>query len=157
METSTHASIWRRFGPILTIDIPFQQGFVLDVGILNLYVNLKKIGRRLSPQITFSNYVPRNCALKVAEMARKLRFLVVADEVYGHLTFGSTPFVPMGVYGSIVPVVTLGSISKRWCVPGWRLGWLVINDPNGILKESGVLFLSKSLQLCVCISPFSCV
>ncbi|VFQ92855.1 unnamed protein product [Cuscuta campestris] len=76
---------------------------------------------------------------KIAETARKLGILVVADEVYGHLAFGDNPFVPMGVFGSIVPVITLGSISKRWIVPGWKLGWLVVNDTNGILKEEGVI------------------
>uniref|UniRef100_A0A5B6Z680 Putative Tyrosine transaminase family protein n=1 Tax=Davidia involucrata TaxID=16924 RepID=A0A5B6Z680_DAVIN len=76
---------------------------------------------------------------KVAETARKLGILVITDEVYGHLAFGSNPFVPMGVFGSTVPVLTLGSISKRWIVPGWRLGWIVIIDPNDILHKSGIV------------------
>ncbi|KAL5571118.1 hypothetical protein UlMin_020715 [Ulmus minor] len=83
---------------------------------------------------------------KIADMARKLRILVIADEVYQHLTFGSTPFVPMGIFESIAPVVTLGSISKRWIVPGWRLGWIVTNDQNGILQTSG---LTKNISSCL--------
>ncbi|KAL8249200.1 hypothetical protein R6Q59_006068 [Mikania micrantha] len=76
---------------------------------------------------------------KVAKTAKKLGILVISDEVYDHLAFGKKPFVPMGTFGSITPVVTLGSISKRWIVPGWRLGWLAINDPNGTLKEHGIV------------------
>lgn len=74
---------------------------------------------------------------KIAETARKLGILVIADEAYAHLTFGSNSFVPMGTFGSVVPVLTLGSLSKRWIVPGWRIGWISRNDPNGILKEYG--------------------
>ncbi|XP_062104654.1 tyrosine aminotransferase-like [Humulus lupulus] len=86
---------------------------------------------------------------KVGLMARRLGFIVVADEAHEHFTFGSNPFVSMGVYGSIVPVVTINSISKRWSVPGWRLGWLLTNDPNSILQKSG---LTKKIIGCLNVS-----
>ncbi|CAL5395537.1 unnamed protein product [Camellia sinensis] len=76
---------------------------------------------------------------KIAETAKRLKILVIADEVYGLLAFGANPFVPMGVFGSVVPVLTLGSLSKRWIVPGWRLGWFVINDPNDIFRNPKIV------------------
>ncbi|KAL4279386.1 hypothetical protein GQ457_03G006640 [Hibiscus cannabinus] len=76
---------------------------------------------------------------KVAETARKIGILVIADEAYDGTVFRSTRYVPMRVFGSTVPVLTLGSISKRWIVPGWRLGWIATSDPNGILQNSGVI------------------
>ncbi|VAH81019.1 unnamed protein product [Triticum turgidum subsp. durum] len=76
---------------------------------------------------------------KIAETARKLRVMVISDEVYGHCVFGSKPFVPMGVFGETAPVVTLGGISKRWMVPDWRLGWIAASDPKGVLRDKKVI------------------
>ncbi|KAK1365474.1 hypothetical protein POM88_001692 [Heracleum sosnowskyi] len=47
---------------------------------------------------------------QVAETAKRLGILVIADEVYNHLCFGSKPFVPGGVFGPVTPVLTLGSL-----------------------------------------------
>ncbi|KAG6418497.1 hypothetical protein SASPL_120701 [Salvia splendens] len=76
---------------------------------------------------------------KIAETSRKMGILVIADEVYGHLTLGSNPFTPMGVFASIAPIITLGSLSKKWIVPGWRIGWLVLNELDGILTKHGIV------------------
>jgi aspartate/methionine/tyrosine aminotransferase len=48
----------------------------------------------------------------------------------------------MGLFGDIVPVLTLGAISKRWAVPGWRLGWIANCDPKCVLKETKVILSS---------------
>lgn len=75
---------------------------------------------------------------KVAETAKRLGLLIISDEVYAHIVFGEKPFIPMGFFASTVPVITLGSISKKWMVPGWRIGWLATCDPDGILRKSQI-------------------
>ncbi|KAF8107191.1 hypothetical protein N665_0125s0019 [Sinapis alba] len=87
---------------------------------------------------------------KVAELARKLRIVVISDEVYDQVVYGERPFVPMGLFASIAPVITLGSISKGWVVPGWRIGWMAINDSNSILKKTGVV---QSIEDCLDLTP----
>jgi tyrosine aminotransferase/nicotianamine aminotransferase len=88
----------------------------------------------------------------VAEVARKLGILVIADEVYGKLVLGSAPFIPMGVFGHIAPVLSIGSLSKSWIVPGWRLGWVAVYDPKKILQETKVTVQQLYLYATVRIS-----
>ncbi|KAJ3686125.1 hypothetical protein LUZ61_015289 [Rhynchospora tenuis] len=57
-----------------------------------------------------------------------------------------------GVFGDVVPVLTLGSISKRWVVPGWRLGWIATTDPKGILRKTKVVDSIRSI-LDITINP----
>lgn len=87
--------------------------------------------------------------LKIAESAQRNGIIVIADEVYRHIVFGNQEFISMGIFGSLTPVLVVGSLSKRWLIPGWRLGWIAASDPNRLLNKSGVrsnsLFLSLSL------------
>ena len=34
-----------------------------------------------------------------------------------------------------VPVLTCGGLSKRYLVPGWRTGWVIAHDRNGLLED----------------------
>ncbi|KAG6470499.1 hypothetical protein ZIOFF_071572 [Zingiber officinale] len=90
----------------------------------------------VNPSNPCGNVFSHQHLAKVAETAKKLGILVIADEVYGHLTFGNVPFTPMAAFGKIVPVLTLGSISKRWVVPGWRLGWIAKCGPDGVFEHN---------------------
>ncbi|CAN8257515.1 unnamed protein product [Cochlearia groenlandica] len=93
----------------------------------------------INPNNPCGNVYTRDHLQKVAETARKLGIMVIADEVYDQTTFGDNPFVPMGKFASIVPVITLGGISKGWVVPGWKIGWIAMNDPEGIFESTKVL------------------
>lgn len=76
---------------------------------------------------------------------------MISDEVYDQTIFGDNPFVPMGKFASIVPVLTLAGISKGWVVPGWKIGWIALNDPEGIFETTKVC-----LRLFVFLVPYCC-
>ncbi|XP_010455736.1 PREDICTED: cystine lyase CORI3 isoform X1 [Camelina sativa] len=81
---------------------------------------------------------------QLAELARELGILVASDEVFRWTVFGSNPFVPMAKFSSIVPVITLGSISKGWNVPGWQTGWLALNDLDGVFQSNKIAITVKN-------------
>ncbi len=60
---------------------------------------------------------------QLAEVSRAHDLLIVADEVYQLLDFGSAPPPPLAASGHSARVLSLGSFSKI-CAPGLRLGWM---------------------------------
>lgn len=76
---------------------------------------------------------------QIAKIAEKLRIPIIADEVYAHMAFSGHTFVPMAEFSLSVPVLTVGAVSKRWLAPGWRLGWIAVCDPHGILTKAKVM------------------
>lgn len=113
-----------------------EKGWVVDIDAVKALADHNTVGMVIiNPGNPCGNVYSYQHLKEIAETAEELKIPVIADEVYGHLAFGNNPFVPMGVFGYIAPVLTLGSISKRWIVPGWRLGWFVTTDPSGMFRN----------------------
>lgn len=41
----------------------------------------------------------------------------------------------MATLTTTVPVLSVGGLAKKWLVPGWRVGWIIIHDRNGVFTE----------------------
>lgn len=76
----------------------------------------------------------------IVSLCNQFRLPIVADEVYGDLTFEPHKFYPMAQIvaecGDQVPVITTSGLAKQYLLPGWRVGWVVFHDNiRGSLQE----------------------
>uniref|UniRef100_A0A0K0FPZ7 Tyrosine aminotransferase n=1 Tax=Strongyloides venezuelensis TaxID=75913 RepID=A0A0K0FPZ7_STRVS len=84
---------------------------------------------------------------KILEMAYKHRVVIIADEIYGDLTFNGAGFKNIATLTPKVPVISCDGIAKRYMVPGWRLGWIIIHDRFGVLEHvrKGMVSLTQKI------------
>ncbi|MCO4793927.1 MAG: pyridoxal phosphate-dependent aminotransferase [Bacteriovoracaceae bacterium] len=70
---------------------------------------------------------PKEDLQKVADLAVKHDFYIIADEAYELLTFDDIPHVAMGSLNEEVfnRTLTVQSFSKSYCMTGFRIGYLV--------------------------------
>jgi aspartate/methionine/tyrosine aminotransferase len=82
---------------------------------------------------------------EICDIAYENNMIVISDEIYCDLVFGKQ-FVPTSSVAR-GPIVTLNGVSKCYLAPGWRIGWMTLqNFKDDILKES-ILKLCR-LRLC---------
>ncbi|XP_067938146.1 tyrosine aminotransferase-like isoform X2 [Watersipora subatra] len=60
---------------------------------------------------------------------------IVADEVYEHVVYNGARYNSFAEVSKTVPVFAVSSISKRFLVPGWRLGWVLVHDRMGAITH----------------------
>ena len=75
-------------------------------------------------------------------LVAKFRIVVLADVVYEDMTFDNTKSHRVTDFAKDVPVLMCGSIAKRYVVPGWRCGWVVVFDRKRILEKAVSCFVS---------------
>jgi arginine:pyruvate transaminase len=69
--------------------------------------------------------MPRADLERIAQLACQHDLWVLADEVYGDLTFERDHLSIASFTGMAGRTVTISSLSKSHAMPGWRIGWVI--------------------------------
>ncbi|XP_034445184.1 tyrosine aminotransferase [Hippoglossus hippoglossus] len=73
---------------------------------------------------------------KILKVASRHCVPILADEIYCDMVLPGCSCPSMASLSSDVPVISCGGLAKRWLVPGWRMGWILIHDRNDILGSA---------------------
>ncbi|MEK7354076.1 MAG: aminotransferase class I/II-fold pyridoxal phosphate-dependent enzyme [Chloroflexota bacterium] len=65
----------------------------------------------------------RESLLKIAEVAKRHRLLVISDEIYAKLVYGVEHISVASLPGMKESTVLLGGFSKAYAMTGWRIGY----------------------------------
>jgi alanine-synthesizing transaminase len=106
--------------------------------------DLEDIGRKLNSgtrAILVSNpnnptgaVYSRQTLERIAEVARRNKLVVFADEIYDKLILDGEPHTSLATLAPDLPVVTFNGLSKSYLVPGWRVGWGIVSGEAAALK-----------------------
>ncbi|XP_006036069.1 tyrosine aminotransferase isoform X1 [Alligator sinensis] len=85
---------------------------------------------------------------KILAVASRQCIPILADEIYGDMVFADWKYEPIAVLSTNVPILSCGGLAKRWLVPGWRMGWILVHDRRDIFGNEirdGLLRLSQRI------------
>jgi tyrosine aminotransferase len=60
------------------------------------------------------------------------------------MVFGANMFYPLAALTKTVPVIACGGLAKHYLIPGWRVGWVMVNDRNDVLKDVRAAYFKLS-------------
>ncbi|XP_015908737.1 tyrosine aminotransferase [Parasteatoda tepidariorum] len=72
----------------------------------------------------------------ILEVAARNYVPIIADEIYEHFVFPGEEFYPIASMSLSVPILTCSGLTKRFLVPGWRMGWILIHDRNEVFGSA---------------------
>ena len=81
------------------------------------------------------NVFSRDHILDILEIAERHQLPIIADEVYEFFTFPGVEFHSVASLSKNVPVLICSGLTKRFLMPGIRMGWIIVHDKNEILRN----------------------
>lgn len=71
----------------------------------------------------------------ILDIAERHHLPIIADEIYGFMVFPGVKFHSFASVTKNVPVLVCGGLTKRFLMPGIRMGWVMIHDRHRALPE----------------------
>lgn len=132
-------SLYRTISTSLNLDIHEyrlipDRSWEIDLDELERFIGTG--GRRISAWIINnpSNPCGSVYSLKhlecISNIALKYNIPLISDEIYEDMTFIPHVYIPMSMVHK-GPLITCSGLAKRFLVPGWRIGWILIHDHCG--------------------------
>ncbi|KYN15883.1 PREDICTED: tyrosine aminotransferase [Trachymyrmex cornetzi] len=84
----------------------------------------------------------RDHILDILDIAAHYYVPIIADEIYEHMVFPGRTFHSLASLSTEVPILSCSGLTKRFLVPGWRMGWIIIHDRQNVLEAE----IRKGLQ-----------
>ena len=129
--------------PMTIVDLKFENGFQLDIEKIKKAMRpTTKIISITQPHNPTGVLFPEKTLHQLIEIAEANDCYLLVDETYRELNFQTAlqPFL-----AELSPrVISVGSLSKAYGVPGIRTGWLICRDV-GLIN----LFLAAKEQICI--------
>jgi alanine-synthesizing transaminase len=72
---------------------------------------------------------------RIVDIAGEYKIPILADEMYGLITYDGIKAKSIVNVADDVPAITLTGMSKFFMRPGWRIGYMGFHDPEGVIKE----------------------
>lgn len=86
---------------------------------------------------------------KIVDIAGEHNLPIISDEIYDRLTMDQE-FIGMPSVAKDVPLFMFNGFSKVYLMPGWRVGYVYLQDPEEKIRDvyNGIIKLGR-LRLCV--------
>ncbi|KAM8861171.1 tyrosine aminotransferase [Synchiropus picturatus] len=101
-----------------------------------------------NPSNPCGSVFPEEHLRRILQVAARNRIPILADEIYSDMVFPGWECPSLASLSVDVPILSCGGLAKRWLVPGWRMGWLLVHDRNDIFGSEirqGLVKLSQRI------------
>lgn len=81
------------------------------------------------------NVFSKQHMLNIIAVAERNGLILISDDIYEHFVFPGTEYHSFASLSKNVPVLSCSGLTKRFIMPGIRMGWLVIHDRGNFLTD----------------------